>query len=483
MSETGSEHGPERPRVLLLGDPSARPYGMERALSRAGFHVAEAASPGERPAPPAPGAPAAPPDVALISAPEADAALATLLQALHAAWGGQVPLVVLLGSPDREGPTRALAMGADDALASPVHPPELCARVDARARGRGGARGPANGRVREALLDLIEEARVAQRTPDLLETLTARLARMLPRWESAVVAASEGDVTATIVAGSGGATSRDVRLELERYPEIVEVLRTARPVIVEQIHADPLFDAARRRWAYQHTAVPVQSVAAFPLAAGERVLGALLLRTRHAGTRLSAADEAFVAQLARAAARVLEAERRVPPSAGTAECGVDALTGVAAPDALDRRVEEESARAKRYSLTFSLVLLDVDEQEQLNERLGRSAGDRLLAEMGRMLQREVRASDFVARYGGDEFALVLAETASEGARDLVQRIRQRLEADEFAGLPPGERPRVSAGIVAFPHPAVQDTGDLMLLLEAALRRGKAQGEERIGVAD
>ena len=101
----------ERPRVLLLGDASARPYGMERALSRAGFHVAEAAGPMEGPI-------AGKPDVAVVTTAEADAALGTLLQALNAAWGGQVPLVVVLGSPDREGPARALGLGADDALLS-----------------------------------------------------------------------------------------------------------------------------------------------------------------------------------------------------------------------------------------------------------------------------------------------------------------------------------------------------------------------------
>ena len=110
-------------------------------------------------------------------------------------------------------------------------------------------------------------------------------------------------------------------------------------------------------------------------------------------------------------------------------------------------------------------------------------GDQLLAGVGRMLQEQVRASDFVARYGGDGFALVLAETGSYGARELVHRLRGKLAVESFAGLPPGERPRVSAGIVAFPHPAVEETGDLLVLLEAALRRGKGQVEERIGVAE
>jgi hypothetical protein len=78
---------------------------------------------------------------------------------------------------------------------------------------------------------------------------------------------------------------------------------------------------------------------------------------------------------------------------------------------------------------------------------------------------------------------VLAETGSNGARELVHRLRQRIDSESFAGLPAGERANVAAGIVAFPHPAVEQSGDLLVLLEAALRRGKAQSEERIGIAE
>lgn len=477
MTEVEPDNGGERPRVLLVGDVSARPYGMERALSRAGFHVIEAATPaqGQDEA-------GGKPDVAVVTAGEADGSLGMLVQALQAAWSGQVPLIAVLGSPDREGPARALGFGADDALASPVHLPELCARVEARARRRVGDRVSGNGRVQELLLDLIEHAWIDRRASEVLDLLVERVGRALPRWEAAFVLAAEVAGSARIVAGSRGVASRDVRLDIERYPELAEALRTGRPVMIPDVQSDPLFESARRRWSYEGTEVLVRAVAALPLTVAERLVGVLLLRTREPGARLTTTEESFAMQVARAAARVVDADRRAPAASAGAH-PADPLTGLPSPAALDQRILEESERAKRYSLSFSLVLLDVDQQDELNDRLGRPSGDRLLAELGRMLQAEVRASDFVARYGGDEFALLLAETGAHGARELIHRLRARLGAESFAGLPPGERPRVAAGIVAFPHPAVEETDDLLILLEAALRRGKAQVEERIGVAE
>jgi len=472
-----------RPHVLLLGDASARPYGLERALSRAGFQVHEATSATDTLTF------SAGPDVAVVSAQEADAGLGTLLEALNAAWGGQVPLVAVLASPDREGPARALALGADDAVASPVHLPELAARVEVRSRRRPRpADRNGHSRTQEIMLDLLEQSRAGRSPEELLGGLVRRLARTMPGWEASFVAVGDDESLAPrALAAPETGESHELRLDLERYPEVAEALRTGRPVVVPDVQTDPLFDAVRRRWLYEGTESPVRAVAALPLAVGDRTLGVLLLRSRQASARLSPGEESFALTLAQAAARLLDSDRRL--SAASAAAGrnghqdADPLTGLPTPERLDRRVLEESERARRYSLTFSLVLLDVDDQHVLNDRLGRPAGDRLLTELARMLQREVRASDFVARYGGDEFVLVLAETGSNGARELVHRVRRRMDRESFGGLPAGERANLAAGIVAFPHPAVEQAADLLVLLEAALRRGKAQSEERIGIAE
>src|SRR5260370_41951347 len=130
-----------------------------------------------------------------------------------------------------------------------------------------------------------------------------------------------------------------------------------------------------------------------------------------------------------------------------------------------------------------MILVDVDRLRDVNERLGQQAGDRVLAEIGAMMQREIRAPDFVARYGGDEFALILPETDAQGGRLFVERLRQVLARHTFSDLGPGEVPGVTAGAVAFPHPEGLRPEDLFSQVEAALERGKKSEPDRIGGAD
>ena len=156
----------------------------------------------------------------------------------------------------------------------------------------------------------------------------------------------------------------------------------------------------------------------------------------------------------------------------------EATTGV---QTLEGRVREEFERARRYSLSFSLILLGVDELDRVREREGAEAAERLKRDVAQALRRELRLPDFVADYGPNEFAIVLPETGPTGARQSVLRVRERLDLVPSEQDPRLEHPRFSAGIVTYPHPAISQSDELYAMLEAALMRGKAQTGERIGV--
>jgi diguanylate cyclase (GGDEF)-like protein len=179
---------------------------------------------------------------------------------------------------------------------------------------------------------------------------------------------------------------------------------------------------------------------------------------------------------------------RIRERQDTASGGEPGATPAELPDqeleleALDCRVRQEFERARRYSLSFSLVLLGIDELRGIEEHRGAEAAELLRREVASVLRRELRLPDFVVSYRSGEFAIVLPETGQAGARQSVLRVRERLAVVPSEADPRLDRPRFSAGIVTYPHPAVSQTDELLALAEAALMRGRSQAGERIGMA-
>jgi diguanylate cyclase (GGDEF)-like protein len=124
----------------------------------------------------------------------------------------------------------------------------------------------------------------------------------------------------------------------------------------------------------------------------------------------------------------------------------DSLTGLANYRRLITVLESELDRSRRTQRGFSIVLLDMDGLKAINDRHGHLTGSRALIRLGKILAHYSRAIDTAARYGGDEFALVLPEASPEVAARVVARIRERLGAEM-------EEPAlsVSAGVAAFPQ--------------------------------
>jgi len=144
---------------------------------------------------------------------------------------------------------------------------------------------------------------------------------------------------------------------------------------------------------------------------------------------------------------------------------------------------EELARASRFRSPVSLIFLDMDNLKQVNNRHGHAAGSRILCEVATRVRGRVRKFDKLFRFGGDEFCIVLPETAWHGALEVAERVRDAISARPFLEADGGEGVRMSAslGIASFPlHARTQP--DLIECADRAMQRVKGTGKNAIGVA-
>ena len=158
---------------------------------------------------------------------------------------------------------------------------------------------------------------------------------------------------------------------------------------------------------------------------------------------------------------------------------MDELTGCLSRRYLMERLENELERAARYNRLLGLVMFDIDDFKNLNDTHGHTTGDAALRSIGEVLQHSLRTADFVGRYGGDEFLLVLPETSVHGTHQLAERIRTGVAGREF-DLRGGTRNlTVSGGAAGFPEAGVVSAEDLIDRADQALYRAKAAGRNRV----
>ncbi|WDT77012.1 MAG: diguanylate cyclase [Candidatus Manganitrophus sp.] len=157
----------------------------------------------------------------------------------------------------------------------------------------------------------------------------------------------------------------------------------------------------------------------------------------------------------------------------------DPVTGLFNRRYLQEVLNQEFSRAQRYCTPFSCLLIDVDEFKQVNDKFGHEAGDKVLEELGKIIQMEIRKVDLAARYGGDELAVLLPESLREDAAQVAQRILERVGGTTFPILGKKHRVTVSIGVAGFPDPELRDARQAILAADFALYRAKRAGGNRV----
>jgi diguanylate cyclase (GGDEF)-like protein len=162
----------------------------------------------------------------------------------------------------------------------------------------------------------------------------------------------------------------------------------------------------------------------------------------------------------------------------------DNLTGVANQRYFRKRLHEELTRAARYQRSLALIIFDMDGLKAINDRYGHLAGDRVLRRLGQMLKGSIRAIDIVARYGGDEFCVIMPEADDATCLRFMSRLQEKIVSSRFhLDKKHGDiNCTISQGAAVFPVHAANET-DLIYAADMALLRAKESGRNTYLVYD
>lgn len=393
----------------------------------------------------------------------------------------KIPVVLFTSLSKKEDIVLGIKAGADDYITKPMCLPEVVARVDAHLRTKDYY----HDLERQDLLLLLElsENISAIRNPmTILRLIVEKMSEVIDVARCSIVSINKNG-EACVKASSDLADNEEILLDLGKYPEIRKSLESKQAVIVNDIRNDPLMRSVRKHIEY----LSLNSIVVIPIIKKESIIGTFFLRT--ASPLKDGITERIckVCQLvANISANALE-NAMLFDSMKTAQeyfeevSMRDGLTMLYNHRHFYNRLEQEFSRATRYGEPLSLIFFDLDDFKRINDTYGHTLGDEVLKKIGIIMKSVARESDLPARYGGDEFAVILPNTTAEGAYDVANRLNATIREIRFDELN-GETVTISSGVATFDNTNRQTFERLVRLADAAMYRAKAQGKDHVAQA-
>jgi diguanylate cyclase (GGDEF)-like protein len=337
-------------------------------------------------------------------------------------------------------------------------------------------------KCRELVEQKDEEARLVVRMAE--KCLTAHsLEELLPlaleaamhslhaRRGSILLAGEEGRITASALRGDHAPISGSIEM---LRPDSVshKVFFNRCSMLVQDADREPGL-TRERQFPYA-----TRSFVSVPLRENGHALGVLHLTEREGEAVFTRSDLSLLERMSlQAAGAIGKARLEEEVQQLRIKSTTDHLTGVHNRRYFDEQLVNEFQRASRFGLPLALAMLDIDDFKALNDEMGHGYGDQVLKEVAGTVRQQLRSVDIMARYGGDEFALVLPGTDIAGAMSTIEKIRAVVEAKEFvSSRSPSARSRctISVGISVFPDTA-SAADDLLRRADQALFQSKRAG--------
>ncbi len=332
-------------------------------------------------------------------------------------------------------------------------------------------------RRNEELASMIEIGKALTSSLDIhaiLEALMKQVERLIhPKaWSLLLVDNDTGDLVFEIAVSNVSEQLQGVRLECGQGIA-GWVAQHGQPLLIPDVRKDERFAGHFD----QQLSFTTRSIVCVPMRIKDRVIGVIELINSLEEPGFGEDDILFITAIADFAAIALENARnyeRINELVIT-----DDLTGLYNSRKFGQLIEDEVQRAKRYKEPFSLIFLDLDHFKGINDTYGHLVGSRMLGEFGRLVGRQIRASDMAARYGGDEFAIILPHTGKERAIKMAGNLLVAMKDTQFVS--DDNNPialTASFGVATFPD----DAGDRAGLIKAAdLAMYDAKAGGRAGV--
>lgn len=306
---------------------------------------------------------------------------------------------------------------------------------------------------------------------DILTTIMKKSKKVIKAetWSLLLLDEETGELVFEKITGKKENKSKAKKVRLKLGEGIAGwVAQEGIPVVVPDVSIDKRFGSKMDK----ETDLKTKSLMCVPIKSKGSIVGVLEIVNKTTDTPFTKDDLDLIMRLVDHAAIAIE---RASLYQKMAELSItDDLTKLFNTRYLNRTLEIEITRSNRHKSSLSLIFMDIDHFKVINDNYGHLVGSKLLVEMGQILIKSLRTIDIVARYGGDEFVIVLPQTTPNSAVQIAERMRRTIEQNVFLKKE-GYSLRLTAsfGVASYPESA-KSKEDLLRLADEAMYRVKFQ---------